>query len=768
MFQNGQHQTAVSILITVLSLVTLCYSDWDSNCLSCECKWSSGKKVANCTNAKLNSIPQNLHAEVQVLILDYNFISTLGENIFIRNLPNLQKISLRHCGIKTINEKAFNGLKILVEVDLSHNNITKFGSRTFSGNNRLKTINLSHNPIRNLVEFQFPVLPYLKTLDFSDCVIEHIDRKAFGNLGNSIETISLKGNRLTSLQEDIFLSTTNIKSLELHLNPWRCDCHLKQFRDWVVDKGLYNYPTTCKDPERLSDKMWDVVHSTEFACKPQIEVSQRRVYSQPGANVTLSCFITGNPVPEAKWVLRGRIVTNNTSPLYSGSNENIQYVIHEKGGFERWFNLTVVNISEEDADDYTCVGVNAGGVSEQNVSLTFDQPKISPDTHEPVETTNNLVAIIGAVALAASLSLLSCSLYCCCRNKCIKRSGEQDSYSGSIVGISSSDQQSLIQPKSILKQTSSDQSRYNDTSGGCYTGQIGPGPAFPGAGPLVPTATHRSLAESSTSGISQATLHSYDVTGHYPDLLDIPNRDMQTSPTTNATTATSTFTHKIMDVSTIRLGVADKTSQPASQQETDLICTCPHPPGGHQHQPPVSQDSYSVIATAAILPPPPNFLCSEMSSINNVQTVPINKFTPTPCFVTLPRKARRELPSGQEEEVRLVPYFDGVGPRTSAKGSLGAQSAAAAHQVGPEMIEALPPPPMFCSVCENDTGGKFGGSNCCAMEDTLVTKDRKVNRSSKKCFIGSENSFSTLPNVRSHSFSTKKPRKEDCKAGIQV
>ena len=107
------------------SPVTLCYSDWDSNCLSCECKWSSGKKVANCTNAKLNSIPQNLHAEVQVLILDYNFISTLGENIFIRNLPNLQKISLRHCGIKTINEKAFNGLKILVEVDLSHNNITK-------------------------------------------------------------------------------------------------------------------------------------------------------------------------------------------------------------------------------------------------------------------------------------------------------------------------------------------------------------------------------------------------------------------------------------------------------------------------------------------------------------------------------------------------------------------------------------------------------------------------------------------------------------------
>ena len=35
---------------------------------------------------------------------------------------------------------------------------------------------------------------------------------------------------------------------------------------------------------------------------------------------------------------------------------------------------------------------------------------------------------------ATSLSLLSCALYCCLRHKCIKRTGEQDSYSGSIVG----------------------------------------------------------------------------------------------------------------------------------------------------------------------------------------------------------------------------------------------------------------------------------------------------------------------------------------------
>jgi len=32
------------------------------------------------------------------------------------------------------------------------------------------------------------------------------------------------------MQEEMFVSLSNLKSLELHKNPWRCDCHLKTFR----------------------------------------------------------------------------------------------------------------------------------------------------------------------------------------------------------------------------------------------------------------------------------------------------------------------------------------------------------------------------------------------------------------------------------------------------------------------------------------------------------------------------------------------------------
>ena len=164
-----------------LGLFCLASSDWNLHCFGCECKWSSGKKVANCTSGGLSSIPPNLHSEVQVLILDYNKINNLGKNVFITKLPNLQRISRRPCGIKTIHESAFNNLKILVEIDLSYNNISKLGPKTFSGNNRLKTLNLSNNlGLRSLVSYQFPALPYLKTIDFSFCALHQIYRTTFG------------------------------------------------------------------------------------------------------------------------------------------------------------------------------------------------------------------------------------------------------------------------------------------------------------------------------------------------------------------------------------------------------------------------------------------------------------------------------------------------------------------------------------------------------------------------------------------------------------
>ena len=108
---------------------------------------------------------------------------------------------------------------------------------------------------------------------------------------------------------------------QLHSNPWNCDCHLKNFRDWVVFRGLYTYPTSCAEPERLADKLWQDVDPKDFACKPDIHVPQSVVFSQPGANVTLSCFIIGNPMPDAKWVLKVGFLFFSPFSIYASKND---------------------------------------------------------------------------------------------------------------------------------------------------------------------------------------------------------------------------------------------------------------------------------------------------------------------------------------------------------------------------------------------------------------------------------------------------------------
>ena len=64
--------------------------------------------------------------------------------------------------------------------------------------------------------------------------------------------------------------------------------------------------------------------------------------------------------------------SNNQPSLISGPT---QYLIHEEGGLERWFNLTITNVGLEAVADYTCVAVNAGGVMEEAITLTFEEPE---------------------------------------------------------------------------------------------------------------------------------------------------------------------------------------------------------------------------------------------------------------------------------------------------------------------------------------------------------------------------------------------------------
>ena len=63
----------------------------------------------------------------------------------------------------------------------------------------------------------FPLLKHLKSIDLSHNLIDEVQRNTFENLGNSVESLNLDNNRIGSLQEEVFLALTNLKSLQVKL-----------------------------------------------------------------------------------------------------------------------------------------------------------------------------------------------------------------------------------------------------------------------------------------------------------------------------------------------------------------------------------------------------------------------------------------------------------------------------------------------------------------------------------------------------------------------
>ena len=118
------------------------------NTPSCICKWSGGKRVADCSNSGLTKVPDTLNPEIQSLILDGNPLARLRKDAFkSAGLLNIQRLSVAKCGLTDVHDDAFRDLKILVELNLSSNNLTRLRPKTFDGNNNLKAIQLTNNPL---------------------------------------------------------------------------------------------------------------------------------------------------------------------------------------------------------------------------------------------------------------------------------------------------------------------------------------------------------------------------------------------------------------------------------------------------------------------------------------------------------------------------------------------------------------------------------------------------------------------------------------------
>ncbi|CAG5102016.1 Similar to Pxn: Peroxidasin (Drosophila melanogaster) [Cotesia congregata] len=426
-------RTILSLLIInstyVLLLHAAAFPDWTDCPVVCSCKWTSGKKSAFCQNAGLSSLPASLDQEMQVLDLSGNNIPELQDQIFKRNgLVNLQKVFLRNAGIHEIHADAFKDMGILIEVDLSDNHVASLEINTFNGNERLRVLILTGNPLVTLVSHQFPTLKHLKTLELQRCGLTKVHSLTFANLPN-LESLKLDNNQLTYLDATTISSLPNLKTLTLEANKWSCDCRLKSFRNWLIPdtpKKIYSVPQICNGPSRLEGRRWEDVKPSDFACAPQVKVYASPMQEEVNGNLSLSCLISGDPVPEFWWQLNGGFLNLSRSTESSPYAPLVSYIVtftssaefnhyHADGKLpERWNNITIYNASDSDAGEYTCQARNIAGAAKDTINIVVPRVFTAPTLSQ---TDNWLLWVTlaggGTAALFASISAVLMVLCLC-------------------------------------------------------------------------------------------------------------------------------------------------------------------------------------------------------------------------------------------------------------------------------------------------------------------------------------------------------------------
>nr|CAD7411021.1 unnamed protein product [Timema cristinae]CAD7433947.1 unnamed protein product [Timema monikensis] len=625
---------------------------WTNCPAACKCKWVSGRKVAECINASLTAIPANLSSEIQVLDLSSNNIGTLPANAFKTvGLVNLHKIFLKECGIQDVDKHAFSGLEILIELDLSWNSIHLLHPLTFHDNVRLRQLYLNRNHLYKLEDGLFNNLTFLQTVDVSECRLTYIGQKTFINLPY-LRDLKLNRNNLTNMKLATLEHLNSLRSLVLYSNPWRCDCHLKPFLDWTINKNLYTQPTACAEPEFLANRLWNELTTDDLACKPLINVHYPVVQVSSG-NATLHCQAVGNPVPDIHWVFNSRIIGNYTRRPYS--DDKRKYVMMESVDISwRWLNLTVMNVQAQDSGEYTCVAKSPGGMEERNVSLRVNGAMGSGGgilrdggySHDMWALIIGL--IVGAVIIL--VLILVVLIFCCCRKKKHLPIKKNPSDGVSSNGDISCPQGSLSEEKSLLTVVNPVQKpprrveRPSVTSAGTELTNLtcnllDNGSAYQ---PSSVADSDDRLEDHSVDSIDTNPMNKSqddqesDTHPYPPDLLSFPIRGSQVSPA-GSTTSTA----------------PDSTRLPTQHGPQSPI----HSPIYHPHLYGTlpysrSQSPFSTTSTPVVLPRSQGYV-----TIPRRPRVPSWSSGPTPT------------PTGDPLPFKVEPVYDNLGPRTTADGS---------------------------------------------------------------------------------------------------
>lgn len=377
-------------IVVALLLTSTIISATEAQCpLPCQCE--NGK--VDCTQAGLKVWPIDLPANTTTLILSRNQLKRIPVDGFNR-YPKLKTLDVSHNQIakvdsnlqldhleildlshNTINDLEFlHGLPKLRHLDVSFNQLNELENNTFIRSTKLHWLRIDSNPIKMLPSGLFrrnEMVGYLSLSNlhveaFPDRLLDPLTRlqqlevrdnhqldslrdEIFHYIGNSLRHLNLANNTLSSLPRSL-RQLDALRSLNLDGNPFRCDCQLFWFANWLEKRPTIipsNGMFCSESGQPLVESLWKM-HCSAV----RLETSTLFQEAVMGTPVVLTCNFSGNPQPSVTWVTPDRTVLR--WPASTAPSEGYDDIALLSSG-----QLQVNTLSRKTAGDYACHASNA-------------------------------------------------------------------------------------------------------------------------------------------------------------------------------------------------------------------------------------------------------------------------------------------------------------------------------------------------------------------------------------------------------------------------
>ncbi|PIK37897.1 hypothetical protein BSL78_25274 [Apostichopus japonicus] len=187
------------------------------------------------------------------------------ENGSLSVLDNLKVLSLHNL------PSSFYRLKFSNSLPSKMTTIVFYGLDNFpveflshAGGERLLRLVIRNSNFEYLPANAFANLSSLENVEIHNGSLLSIDKDALNGLGN-LTKLEMTRNRLSTLPEGLFQSTPYLGVLNIHENPWSCDCNLKWLIAYIELITIDNL-TECVSPTEMSGKVISLLSESDFQC----------------------------------------------------------------------------------------------------------------------------------------------------------------------------------------------------------------------------------------------------------------------------------------------------------------------------------------------------------------------------------------------------------------------------------------------------------------------------------------------------------------------